>query len=360
MLIVLSDDVALQLLEQHLQQNIVATVTRLLSNYADGHHIILLAPRYCKAIEQRADIFSNAERASAAKIRARHADYGDLVNHVRTKAIIVSAGNAPQFIANDWHVPVEWIAANPLTKSHLVCEDLYDISVMRAAGEDHLRTINLNSFVIQASPLSGGGNNTHRVLADAALVEQKICLCIVDSDKTSPTSNLGNTAAQCTNVLGDGLYMVVMTNGRSIENSIPWRLINRARRPDSTDSLVHLERNSPTATAHLDFKGGFRGHDLKGLPDQRCVTYWTAASVASIGPAVCCATSCQAVDHPNCTYRLHEGFGRTLLKDVGDWLQSNQQPRRHEQYIPSPNHDDWHRLGGIVADYALGIRPMRI
>lgn len=341
---------------------VVAAFSRLLDSYADGFHILLLEPRYCRILESTMEL-SETQRASASKIRNRFADYGDLPTKVRLHCNVVLEGNSPQYTDGRWKVPVRWLAARPLMPSSLLAEDLHDTDVLSAAGEDFLEASSLRAFQIRTSKRQGGGTNTHRVLRHIAIEEQEICVCVADSDKVCPASPVGDVAQQCLDVEGNGLFMVTTTEGRALENALPTRLVDQvhpARTPRPSEQFAGFDARHAGVQKFISLKKGMSGFDAERLPRPESREFWNSACAAIVGLRTCCAGVCQAAELPRCSYQLHRGFGSGLLAAAAEWLKSHSRFDRTKEYLPSPNDSDWKRLGEMVASYAIGLERRRI
>ncbi len=338
-------------------------LSRLLQSSADGHHVVLIDPSICRFIESLIGIFSEDERAAAKRIRTKFADYSGLKAMVSVSATVVAAGTVPHKRGAGWEVPLPWIAQQPLAMTSLLGEDLYDAKVLRGAALDHLERLKLGAFHVRAKQLSGGGGNAHRVLTSTAINGKEICICIVDSDKFCPASPRGPTAQPCFAVTGDGLFEVEATKGRSLENSIPWRLIDLVeanRNPRPSTELADFARKQNESAWYIHMKRGACGYDISKFEQPGTKAYWKTFGIAVRGSPSCGSQDCTSTDSSNCCYRIHSGFGGGLLQTVGNWLDNNLQAGRSARYLPSPNESDWQSLGKRVAEYCLGGAIRRI
>jgi hypothetical protein len=338
-------------------------IARLLETYADGQHVVLIDPQTCKLIES-AGVFSGQQVGAAQKIRNRYADYGSLPTKLARYCIVTTTGTQPSKAAHGWDVPLHWLASNPLSRSCLLCEDLHDTDVFIAAGEDFLVRQGLRAFELRAEPIAGGGGNTHRVLQQVAINDQRLCICVVDSDRKAPTEGPGPTALPCVTVNGSGVYLVLLTDSRMIENALPWRLIDRARAtrvPLPSTELASAERKHPESSRFLNFKKGVCGFEISQMTPAASRVFWQSAASSLLGAPKCCPTgACTAAQESACKYRVHRGYGGSLLSDVATWLKANRSPNRSGQYIPSPNDTDWKLIGATVAALTLGLGRRRI
>ncbi len=363
MLFVLSDLAASLAAQKPIPRIFELAITRLLEAYADGQHVVLIDRETCRLIEG-AGIFSSEQIGAAQRIRNRYADYGSLPEKITKYCIVTNVGTEPLPAAHGWNVPLHWLAANPLQRSCLLCEDLHDTNVFIAAGEDFLARQGLLAFELRADPMAGGGGNTHRVLQQVAINDQRPCVCVVDSDRKAPNEGAGPTAAPCAALSAPGVYSVLLTDSRMIENTIPWRLLDKARStrvPLPSIELASAEQKSPQSSRFLNFKKGVSGFEISQMAPIPSKAFWQAAGASLIGPPTCCPpNACTAVQESACKYRVHRGFGSSLLADVATWLADNRSPHRSRHYLPSPNGTDWEIIGATVASVTLGLGRRRI
>lgn len=363
MLFVLSPAAASLAAQKPIPRIFELAITRLLEAYADGQHVVLIDRETCRFIES-AGIFSSEQVGAAQRIRNRYADYGSLPAKLTKYCVVTSVGTQPQPAVHGWDVPLHWLAANPLQRSGLLCEDLHDTDVFIAAGEDFLVRQGLLAFELRAEPMAGGGGNTHRVLRQVAINGQRPCVCVVDSDRKAPGEVAGPTAAPCAALSAPGVYSVLLTESRMIENAIPWRLLDKARLtrfPLPSNELASAEQKFPQSSSFLNFKKGVGGFEISQMTPASSKAFWQAAGASLIGPPACCPPgACTAVQESACKYRVHRGYGSSLLADVATWLSDNRSPQRSRHYLPSPNGNDWEIIGATVASVTLGLGRRRI
>jgi hypothetical protein len=339
-------------------------LSRLLQAHLDGHHLVVCHPRACRVIEQSPD-FSIDERAAAARIRARFAEHGRLREVVGVHAEVVDwAIGEPQRVGQTWQLSTHWIAAEPLSATSLIAEDLNDISVLEGAAFDFRNRCRLFGLATKMTAAPGGGGNTSRVLDRIAVHEQRIALCIVDSDRECDGSKLGPTAQSCIEVDGPGVYEVKVTAGRSLENSLPWRLIDLVRQaaplaPSVLLATLNAAREGSAKWANL--KRGKRRFDIPRAKCEECIASLELLAEAMNITSDCCPTGCAASEFGACGKVIYQGYGGATLGDVGTFLKSSEgNTVRHERYLPSPGDEDWQDLGRLVFAYGLATMSRRI
>lgn len=341
-------------------------LTNLVQSHANGQHIVVAPPVICRVLETCPRL-SEEHRTTAAKMRARFSELAGLKNILAVYGELTFAPGSPSFQNGVWAIPVDWIAQHGIEATNLICEDLYDCALTEQAAQDFLNNSDLFKLKLTLDHINGGGNNTHRVLTDRALRRQKVSLCVVDSDRAEPSNaaQFGITAQNCQAVLGAGLYELVCTQGRELENHIPSRLVDRLRPlwqghvPSTT--YVNLERDAPGVSLYADLKSGMKKYDLRGMTGQQ-MQFWTVAATALTHcNHQCCGAQCTAQNSGGCRCTIVDPLGRTLLRDAKDFLTNidNQDIKRHQRYLPSPNDSFWKSMGQTVAAYGIGVKIPR-
>ena len=342
-------------------------LTRLLNASMDGLHVIVFCPQLCLAIENDAG-FADRERAAAKKIRQKHTELGRLNEKVTVFGRLndVPSEVGPVRSGNVWTIPLRWLAVRSLDEVQFVAEDLNDINVLVSAAHDSLNKRRFFKFAIRLEPVAGGGANTSRSFQMKAIERQKITICLVDSDKASPSAPIGNTASKCAQVSGSGLYELRVTDGRTIENVLPWRLIDAVRAnhaPRPSLALSRIEAAAPQSTRYANLKYGESWYSVSRITRPECSQFWASVRLAVGLPALppCCGAICPAVAQQNCHEVVVPGFGGSLLKDAQTWLELNcGDSMRHRCYAESADAREWDSVGQWVADYCLGTRRNRI
>ena len=342
-------------------------LSRALQAYLDGLHVLVLPPSLCQVIESDT-AFSADERAASKKIRQKYAEHGGLAKQVAVFGRLIDSATqlAPVRVGLSWDIPLRWLAGQPLYETQLVAEDLNDVGVLTGAAEDSLNHRRLFAFRVRLAGVAGGGGNSHRVLNQKAIAEQRITIGFTDSDKECPAAPVGPTAAKCQAVGGPGLYDLRLTRGRSLENTLPWRLLDRIRatcNPLPSVALAQLDAVVPDAPRFANLKRGVFGHDIHRLGQAPCAGYWSSTRVALGRPQVphCCAVGCKADAVGSCSENFVSGYGSSTVADAATWLVSSTgNTSRHRDYFSEPDAAEWRELGQWVAEYGLGMPRRRI
>jgi hypothetical protein len=339
-------------------------LTKLLHAHADGLHVVVIPPAICRIIEGCTRL-SEEQRGVAKKIRSKFSELSQLQSILPTYGQISIKSNPPAFSSGVWDVPLDWIARHGLSQTHLVCEDLYDCQISHEAARDFLHANNLARLELSLDHTSGGGVNTHRIFKAEAIDAQKICLCVVDSDKSNPSADaaLGQTAQACLGISGNGIYELMISAGRELENELPVRLVDKLRNSWHGDrpSVNHAAFNAihPNVWSFADLKTGLRRREIESMKGHDKAHWQVCANTLPHSKSACCPAGCAIRKEDICKQIVIEPLGRTLLKEAVGYLKDDSRifsPKRFSEYIPSPNDAFWKDLGRRVAAYGVSIR----
>lgn len=119
-------------------------------------------------------------------------------------------------------MPIKWFnASHRIQESILLCENLSDAHTLFLIARTAITAIRVY-FPMAINKRNGGGSQLGKTLQSIAS-EERLCLCIVDSDRASPLSAVGNTArtvAPFTNTTHYPILQVYETPGRDLENTL--------------------------------------------------------------------------------------------------------------------------------------------
>lgn len=333
-------------------------LTNLLQAHADGKHIAVIHPSICRTIED-CERFSEEHRVIAKKIRNKYYELAELPSILQTHARLCIDGDDPILTDGIWSIPVNWLATYGFSEANLICEDLYDCIICQEAANDFLALNGLNSIRLQLDHTPGGGGNTHRVLKSKAIESQKVSICVVDSDKESPDDTLQpeSTAGKCMELQKSGIYEIFVSTGREIENHIPSRLLDKVHlvwdgdKPSNT--CTRLNRNHAEITSFSDMKSGLKKWNIDSMIGVNRI-YWEGVQHALAINPICCPAKCQAKNSGDCSTTILQPIGRSLLRVTGEYLLSQAtNPKRYNDYLPSPNDSFWKTMGAAVAAYCV-------
>jgi hypothetical protein len=251
--------------------------------------------------------------------------------------------------------------------SVLVCENLTDTRFYVHVAKACLHWWKLGNLILRYDPRGGGGQTTSDAYESVRSSRSRLCLCIVESDRTTPNDGLGRTALAAQEVDSSGvqpLCELVVLTARAVENIIPTRVYEEAVWGDTNRmaAVLVLERlelgQFAEARLHLDLKGGLRlGEILHAAHESAFRRYWEPVARGLQGAAHSVDRRCWS--NPDCSVPdechciVAPGMGDTILEHVADFLDRKSNCKKAEM-ISGALKPEWERVGLIVVAWCCG------
>ncbi len=219
----------------------------------------------------------------------------------------------------------------------------------------------LGSIRINYIPNHGGGSTVNNVYKEIQDRNNCFCLCIVDSDKKSPSSNFGDTAKKLISV--DNPDVVIcnyfVLNVHEVENLIPYSFLSEASRSQK-DRMIAVEfihnldiSNNPELRKYIDIKNGTYLKDV--FHTKELIDYWigTKPPIQSMWPCdinddCFSATKCNDKDH--CACKCSPGLGENILNDAF-MIMNGQSLHKIAEAICPVLKPEWEYLGKEIASW---------
>ncbi len=168
-------------------------------------------------------------------------------------------------------------------KTVLLTENI-DEAVFYSAIVESINFEKKNRFKVSYFPGHGGGDTTHQVFSTYQIAKERMCFCIIDSDRKHPTDTLGSTASS---LISD--YTQNLTNDHTavmaqyfipdvseVENLVPPSILYdaTAKNPKASIFCQWLEMNCTQenrAFLFIDFKNGI---SLKKIAKQNNIIWF--------------------------------------------------------------------------------------
>ena len=259
-----------------------------------------------------------------------------------------------------------------LEKSIMLCENLTDTRFYRQLAETYCHWSRLGNPMLRYEPRLGGGQTTSETYESVRSSRSRLCLCIVDSDRTTPSGSLGSTAQAAEDVHTCGvqpLCELIVLNARAVENIIPTRMYQEAVWGDNNRmaGVLFLEdlesSDSAEARLYLDVKGGLRLGEILHAPEESAFRrYWEPVARRAQATARSVDTDCWA--DPKCNSRrqcrcvVAPGMGVSILEHVADFLDSKSTHKK-AQLVDEPLREEWESIGEVIVAWCCGSSPLR-
>lgn len=243
---------------------------------AEGSHRLigsragLLALARCNMLQQKSrDVFMRAYNRMGTEgvLLKKLKIYGIVIANTTMVDPVSTISGEKRVIS----FPLRWFDASKKIQSTLLLgEDLYDVDVLIKIGEAGTVLANIGYLPLKHDEDHGGGGSTARVL-NSNVIKERLCVCVVDSDRACPSGTMGNTALAVQpfkNQANFPLVGVIETTGRDLENMLPdtfYRTEYGHHRQYGRMVMVFealTQRNETDLRAHIDVEKGVTLHQI--------------------------------------------------------------------------------------------------
>lgn len=341
------------------------TVNIALSNLANAHrngyHFIFAKMSTLKDIFENADIHDR-EKSIYKTIYAKYSQLSGIKNNLSIYILATTStlvAECQQLEEKTIHrVPVNvFCNAVAIEPVNIIGEDKTDVEFYTHLAKAYATANKLN-YRIAAFPVHGGGNqtgDTFRTYQD----NNKITLCIVDSDIKAKDCVLGDTAklveenADERNILSS--YYII--NVHEAENMIPLKVLHEACEiPAHINSYEQINRNKENElTKYIDYKNPLMLSEILTHQKPCYQKYWKETTNVFIGHekhSICLETGiCNQKDDCKCI--LFEGFGSKILKKSISLIE-RKSPKKFAEDCNSIIHvTEWENISKIILAWSF-------
>lgn len=157
-------------------------------------------------------------------------------------------------------------------ETHLLSENLLDITFYIYVSKYYQSTNKLSKHLICFYPLQGGGNTIKDVYKREVELKQHFCLAIMDSDKKYPHDQCGQTSKELEQIHNTqnpfNCAYYIMNDVCEIENLLPQCLIAVC---DRNNKRKIFQLDPPLDLSYFDMKKGLVPCQIK---DENAYEYW--------------------------------------------------------------------------------------
>ena len=357
-------------------------IEHLTMGVAEGSHRIG-GPR--KTLQRLAENIVIPERARRVFARAagRVSEEGRLRYQLPTYGLVVT-GRGPGSRVTSRHdgrqrvveFPLPWfVDSTRAQRTALLGENFTDVNVLEIMARTALAIDNLPYLPLRFFPMNGGGGSTGDVL-DSLVRDERLCVCVVDSDRVCPNGMLGPTAQAVQRFRDMAAYPaveVLETRGRDLENSLPLAFYQNQYRSlpnclPMTEMLARLTvAGRHDLRFHIDIEQDIRLRRLFAhAPGTEARLFWDTNLNVICGLVVpppstfpCLASGvcqyqrpdpCRCVALLGNTQGILEQFAECHKNDTGQAIARMLSPEERQE---------WTRLGLAVASWCCGDDKLR-
>ncbi|RZG70190.1 hypothetical protein [Acinetobacter junii] len=175
---------------------------------------------------------SSSDKMLVSKIKFiihRNMEYKEVFRSLKFKINISNNYKTVHKVENIINIPLHVFLDYDIGVVDFISEDYNDADYIDQAMRCYqILNKNLRNFSLKYNKINGGGANTPNVYDYHLGKKDNIVICLCDSDKYSPKGPLGTNAKECQKKnSSDSISYFFMTNGREIENDIPFILIKK-------------------------------------------------------------------------------------------------------------------------------------
>lgn len=222
----------------------------------------------------------------------------------------------------------------------------------------------------------GGGSKTREILAQHA-ASQRICVCVVDSDRACPLGQLGGTAQKVQNFKNATDYPlieVIEVNGRDLENILPDIFYTNSYQKNPQQKVVSELLQYFTQSGEIDLRLHFdieKGVILRAIllypNDSKESIFWHSKLPIILsclgkeaGDFPCTAKAiCPNSTNAACTCIVVPGIPHDILSDFFTGYR-NVDRFQIAGWLDDSVRSEWKRLGVLIAAWCCGDNRLRL
>lgn len=369
MLLVLSDCIAG--IDFHAEDELCHAINHVLTSDSEGKHIVIAGRAVIDCLLNVSGLLNRSAVGVLRRLHSQYAQKRSISSLVKTQVVIVAEDGDVITGDDRYKVPLRYFIDRSLSDSTvLLCENLTDCNAYRYSAKHYMIRNKIRGLKISAKDRLGGGSTMGKVLENIRLTKDEMCLCLVDSDKYSPSSAIGDTAKECVKQCdGSWVLKVLLTNERELENAVPLGCVLESLDGDALGKALKLEEladgDGCDLLKYIDLKKGTNlgwvYNNTMPNSDQR--KYWQdeiqKISVEMAEKSKECIESDKCNDEENCQCVLFEGLGDKLLSSVVCWL-NHVSAHKSCEAIVGHECSTWDDVGQEVFEWCCAADKLRI
>jgi hypothetical protein len=258
-----------------------------------------------------------------------------------------------------------------LEPTQVIGEDLTDLEFYSLVASAFLYRNRMPSVKIRHEPVNGGGSTTGTVYRHHQDLQERLCLCIVDSDKKSPGEEIHDTAKAVigVNAKNKPLSDAIVVDVHEMENFLSCnqlKLLPPAAQ-SAVDDLINIRKTCVSEVGrYIDFKKGLtlksiytcpQGHPYRQFWEAELDSVLTGASYPRETSKSPCLHTNNCEESDLCTCVVFSGFGDHVLETVLSKMKEMSVQKVHES-VCSYTLADWEDLGQYFVSWCCGRERM--
>ncbi|KIQ17234.1 hypothetical protein RT99_19040 [Flavobacterium sp. MEB061] len=335
---------------------------KLMVSYTEGKHIIIISPLNVKKILTTKVLDSYSEivlnhYSSHNKASLEVLDLFDkiirIIPNSEKETIYSDMRSKKQF--NNINID-RFIDTANFQKTILLGENGNDIQVYAMMAEYHKKVTRKDSFVLSYKSQTGGGSTTVNEYKTIFSTGEEFCLCLLDSDKRTPTKAIGDTAKNVEkhhllNFNSNFKCNYHVVDVLEIENLLPrvFYLENYEKKDINKKGILNriesFEKIDSSSYFHIDFKKGLK--KMEDYNDDSFKKYWSNLSLG-LQPIT--------VDFGDGDYGYFKGYGDKIVVDFLSFEKTEVFKFVDEDNISKK----WSEIGKKLSSYIYGTPKVRV
>jgi hypothetical protein len=251
-------------------------------------------------------------------------------------------------------------------KTILLCENILDSKIYARIAEAYI-AMNKLDVTLNLEKRGGGGSTIASEYHEVQQTQERLCLCVVDSDKKTPKSTIGSTAKSLrdkddSNVL---LCEVTIIEPRDIENLFPTSILREIVQDTNNKlSTIKMLETMDTCSAnsdaryYLDIKKGITLGEVLTSPEQEEFHQYWKKILAKHGfsEKFSCSVSGNCNKPRKCSCIIAEGLGDKIAEEFHDKFLRMTSPHKIVERVSTIEHlrSNWESIGKIITAWGCG------
>ncbi|MEP0871143.1 hypothetical protein NDA01_15140 [Trichocoleus desertorum AS-A10] len=247
-----------------------------------------------------------------------------------------------------------------LDKTILLAEDHDDILLYHRIVNAYLKWNNWSGVSIKFDARSGGGRNTDKAFNIIQGSKERFCLCLLDSDRETPKSSVGDTAASVLKIndKNQPLCDAIAIGVRAVENLVPTSIYRKvfSHDPNKKTALLFLDTLESSqfleSRIYLDFKKDLKLEKiLKEPPNTEFRKYWInfarEFSSGNMQISSTCLEQQVCAQPSSCQCCVTLGLGTRIIKKV----ESTYSNRDISDMVCDNLKPEWEKIGYLIVSW---------
>lgn len=375
MLFALHDSLLGELQKPEVDHQLIELLEDLARYRQAGFHLITGSRRLLKAITN----LSNLSRRSSDLywfVLEELTQLGN-VTTLLARRIEITDGYATNVLTNSdgsraFQIPYRKLQTlSVFNKTILLSENLVDAKIYAHIADAYIAMNRLSGIKLNFEKRGGGGSTIAGEYHEIQQNQERLCLCVVDSDRKTPNWEIGSTAKNVTAKDDSDILLceVAIIEPRDIENFLPTSVLREIVQEASKLSMIEMLETIDACPAnsdaryHLDIKKGITlGEVLHSPAQEEFHKYWkTVLTRYDFSKNLACNVSANCNNPKECTCIIAAGLGDKIAEEFYNKFLNVSSSHKVVERVSTVEHlrSNWESIGRIIAAWGCGSQARR-